>query len=139
MELEKILKGINVVSLAGKDRIGIDNITFDSRSVTEGSLFVAVRGSKNDGHGFIDGAVKSGASAIICETFPAAPDKKVTWVKTTDSDRLLQISSATLRPHLSLLASPVQTERRPSPHCSIKCLPAWVISVAFFRLFVIMW
>jgi UDP-N-acetylmuramoyl-L-alanyl-D-glutamate--2,6-diaminopimelate ligase len=89
MELEKILKGINVVSLAGKDRIGIDNITFDSRSVTEGSLFVAVRGSKNDGHGFIDGAVKSGASAIICETFPAAPDKKVTWVKTTDSAKAL--------------------------------------------------
>ena len=89
MELEKILKGINVVSLAGKDRIGIDNITFDSRSVTEGSLFVAVRGSKNDGHGFIDGAVKSGASAIICETLPAAPDKKVTWVKTTDSAKAL--------------------------------------------------
>lgn len=89
MELEKILKGINVVSLAGNDRIGIDNITFDSRSVTEGSLFVAVRGSKNDGHGFIDGAVKSGASAIICETLPAASDKKVTWIKTTDSAKAL--------------------------------------------------
>jgi len=89
MDLEKILKGIKVVSLTGNDRTGIDDITFDSRNVTKGSLFVAVKGSKNDGHGFIDGAVKSGVSAIICETLPAAPDKKVTWVKTTDSAKAL--------------------------------------------------
>jgi len=89
MDLEKILKGIKVVSLTGNDRTGIDDITFDSRNVTKGSLFVAVKGSKNDGHGFIDGAVKSGVSAIICETLPAAPDKKVTWVKTTDSAEAL--------------------------------------------------
>jgi UDP-N-acetylmuramoyl-L-alanyl-D-glutamate--2,6-diaminopimelate ligase len=89
MDLEKILKGIKVVSLTGNDRTGIDNITFDSRNVTKGSLFIAVKGSKNDGHGFIDGAVKSGVSAIICETLPAAPDKKVTWVKTTDSAKAL--------------------------------------------------
>jgi UDP-N-acetylmuramoyl-L-alanyl-D-glutamate--2,6-diaminopimelate ligase len=94
MELEKILKGVNVVSLTGNDRTGIDNVTFDSRSVTEGSLFVAVRGSKSDGHDFIDGAVKSGASAIICETLPKAPDKKVTWIKTTDSAKALgQVAS----------------------------------------------
>lgn len=89
MDLEKILKGIKVVSLTGNDRTGIDDITFDSRNVTKGSLFIAVKGSKNDGHGFIDGAVKSGVSAIICETLPAAPDKKVTWVKTTDSAKAL--------------------------------------------------
>jgi UDP-N-acetylmuramoyl-L-alanyl-D-glutamate--2,6-diaminopimelate ligase len=89
MELEKILKGIDVVSLKGNERIEIDNITFDSRSVTKGSLFIAVRGSKNDGHDFIAGALNSGASAIICETLPAAPDKKVIWVKTTDSAKAL--------------------------------------------------
>jgi UDP-N-acetylmuramoyl-L-alanyl-D-glutamate--2,6-diaminopimelate ligase len=89
MELEKILKGINVVSISGNSAIDIDNITFDSRSVTKGSLFVAVRGSKSDGHDFIGGAVKSGASAIICETLPADADKKITWVRTTDSAKAL--------------------------------------------------
>lgn len=89
MELEKILKGIDVVSLTGNEGIEINNITFDSRSVIKGSLFVAVRGSKSDGHDFITGALNSGASAIICETLPATPDKKTTWVKTTDSAKAL--------------------------------------------------
>jgi UDP-N-acetylmuramoyl-L-alanyl-D-glutamate--2,6-diaminopimelate ligase len=89
MELEKILKGISVVSISGNSAIDIDNITFDSRSVTKDSLFVAVRGSKSDGHDFIGGAVKSGASAIICETLPANADRKITWVRTTDSAKAL--------------------------------------------------
>jgi UDP-N-acetylmuramoyl-L-alanyl-D-glutamate--2,6-diaminopimelate ligase len=94
MELEKILRGINVVFLNGNDRIEIDNVTFDSRSVSTGSLFVAVRGSKSDGHDFIDEAVKSGASAIICETLPDTTDKKVTWVKTKDSAKALGQSAS---------------------------------------------
>jgi UDP-N-acetylmuramoyl-L-alanyl-D-glutamate--2,6-diaminopimelate ligase len=89
MELGKILKGINVVSLSGNEKTEIDNIAFDSRSVTKGSLFVAVRGSKSDGHDFIAGAVNSGAAAIICEKVPSTPDKRITWVKTTDSAKAL--------------------------------------------------
>lgn len=89
MELGKILKGISIVSFSGNEKTEIDNITFDSRSVTKGSLFVAVRGSKSDGHDFIAGAMNSGATAIICETLPATPDKRITWVKTTDSAKVL--------------------------------------------------
>lgn len=89
MELETIIKGISIVSLKGSISTDIDNITFDSRSVRKGSLFVAVRGSKSDGHDFIDSAVKSGASAIICESLPDAPDKKITWIKTADSAKAL--------------------------------------------------
>lgn len=89
MELEKIIKDISVVSIEGNRNEDIGNITFDSRSVTKGSLFIAVKGSKSDGHDFIDAAVKSGASAIICESLPATTDKKIIWVKTIDSARAL--------------------------------------------------
>jgi UDP-N-acetylmuramoyl-L-alanyl-D-glutamate--2,6-diaminopimelate ligase len=89
MELEKILNSINVISLSGSKKRDIDNVTFDSRNATKGSLFVAVRGSKSDGHDFIDAAIKSGASAVICETLPANPDKKIIWVRTTDSAKAL--------------------------------------------------
>ena len=89
MELGKILSGIDIVSFTGEKDRQIENITFDSRSVTGGSLFVAVKGSKSDGHDFIEGAVKAGASAIICENLPVSTDKNVSWIKTGDSAKAL--------------------------------------------------
>ena len=89
MTLEKIIKDINVITISGNLDTTIDNISFDSRSVTPGSLFVAVKGTKSDGHDYIGAAVKSGAAAIICETLPHSCDKKVTWIKSSDSARAL--------------------------------------------------
>jgi len=40
----------------------------DSRSVTPGSLYVAVRGSQADGHRFVTDAVAKGASAVVVES-----------------------------------------------------------------------
>ena len=42
-------------------------ITDDSREVTRGSLFVAVRGSAADGHGFLQAAADAGAGLAIVE------------------------------------------------------------------------
>ncbi len=53
-------------SWSGPDPL-ITSIVEDSRQVTPGACFVAMRGSKLDGHTFIDQAVKAGASAVVCE------------------------------------------------------------------------
>jgi UDP-N-acetylmuramoyl-L-alanyl-D-glutamate--2,6-diaminopimelate ligase len=42
-------------------------ITDDSRHVTRGALFVAVRGTLVDGHDFVADACTRGAAAIVCE------------------------------------------------------------------------
>jgi len=42
-------------------------ITDDSRAVTGGSLFVAVKGERVDGHGFVEQAIKAGAVAVIAQ------------------------------------------------------------------------
>ena len=89
MELEKILAGINVVSFSGDRKTNIEKIIFDSREVTAGSLFVAVKGSKSNGHDFIEKAVSSGAAAILCELLPEEPAKNVSWIKTSDSAKAL--------------------------------------------------
>jgi UDP-N-acetylmuramoyl-L-alanyl-D-glutamate--2,6-diaminopimelate ligase len=94
MELEKIIEGIDIVSITGDIKKNVENITFDSRNVPVGSLFVAVRGSKNDGHDYISSVVKSGVSAVICEKLPENPGKKICWIKTGDSAKALgQIAS----------------------------------------------
>jgi UDP-N-acetylmuramoyl-L-alanyl-D-glutamate--2,6-diaminopimelate ligase len=45
----------------------VSGITDDSRRVRPGSLFVAVRGTERDGHDYLDGAAKSGASLAIVQ------------------------------------------------------------------------
>jgi UDP-N-acetylmuramoyl-L-alanyl-D-glutamate--2,6-diaminopimelate ligase len=94
MRIDEILKGIKVVSLNGiTDRL-ISAIVFDSRHITEGSLFVAVKGKKSDGHNFISDAVKSGAVAVICEHLPDSCDINICWIKTDDSARALGQAAA---------------------------------------------
>ena len=60
-------------------------LTADSRAVEAGSIFVAVRGTRVDGHSYIRGAVCAGATAIVCEEFPAETDEKVAWIRVADA------------------------------------------------------
>ena len=43
------------------------NIKTDSRKVKKGDIFAAIKCEVNDGHKYIDAAIKNGASKIICE------------------------------------------------------------------------
>jgi UDP-N-acetylmuramoyl-L-alanyl-D-glutamate--2,6-diaminopimelate ligase len=92
--ISDIIKGVDVISIKGEKNPEITGVSFDSRKVTPGSLFVAVRGTKTDGHEYIESAVRTGASVVICEQLPEYPDKKITWIKTCDSSKALgQVSS----------------------------------------------
>ena len=50
MKIEEVLKGIETISVSGAKDIVISGVDFDSRKVKNGSLFVAVKGYKSDGH-----------------------------------------------------------------------------------------
>jgi len=89
MSIDEVLKGIDVISITGAPGKNISGIEFDSRNVTPGSVFVAVKGYKSDGHDFIDSAIKSGAVAIICETVPSNEEKNICWIKAKDSAKVL--------------------------------------------------
>lgn len=43
----------------------ITNVTQDSRAVRAGSLFVAIKGVKSDGHDFVATAIENGAAAVV--------------------------------------------------------------------------
>ena len=43
------------------------DICIDSRTVKNGDIFVAVKGTVYDGHDFIDKAIENGARYIVCE------------------------------------------------------------------------
>ena len=66
MNLKDIIKGIDA-TVTGNTDIEVSDLQFDSRRVGKGTLFVAQRGTKVDGHDFIDKAIEAGAVAIVCE------------------------------------------------------------------------
>ncbi len=45
----------------------VHGVAFDSREVTKGDLFIAMRGESADGHDYIDKAIAAGAAGIVCE------------------------------------------------------------------------
>lgn len=88
-QLNNILESITVLDVKGSLDVTISSITFDSRAVDKGCLFVAVKGTSVDGHKFIEQAAGKGASAILCEEFPVTILPDVTYVKVTDSHAAL--------------------------------------------------
>ena len=86
MRLNEILKAVNPLTLKGKEDADILDIQIDSRKVTAGCLFVAVKGTQTDGHAYIAKAVENGASAIVCENLPADIQEGVTYVTVKDTE-----------------------------------------------------
>ncbi len=87
MQLIELLKRIPVLEIQGNENREISQ--FDSRKVTESSLYIAVRGTVADGHSFIASSVEKGAKAIVCEEFPENLDERITYVKVKDSSKAL--------------------------------------------------
>ncbi|KAF0091444.1 MAG: UDP-N-acetylmuramoyl-L-alanyl-D-glutamate--2 6-diaminopimelate ligase [Fusobacteria bacterium] len=67
MELKNLLKDIEHSVLNGDTNIDISSVEYDSRKVTTGSLFVAIKGYETDGHLYILKAIEAGAKAVILE------------------------------------------------------------------------
>src|SRR4029077_14183180 len=44
---------------------GMAGVSIDSRTVQPGELFIAIRGPRHDGHGFVAGALAGGAAAVV--------------------------------------------------------------------------
>jgi UDP-N-acetylmuramoyl-L-alanyl-D-glutamate--2,6-diaminopimelate ligase len=63
----------------------VRDLQLDSRKVSEGSVFIAVKGSAVDGHRFIDQVLQQGAVAVICETMPAELKEGVVYVQVENS------------------------------------------------------
>lgn len=67
MRLDKVIRNTGGIFTAGSSAAEIDAICSDSRKVTRGSLFVAVKGFAADGHEYISRAIGMGARAIVYE------------------------------------------------------------------------
>jgi UDP-N-acetylmuramoyl-L-alanyl-D-glutamate--2,6-diaminopimelate ligase len=87
--LSDIIKDVEI-----KERIGdadplIADLTFDSRNVESHSLFFALRGTRADGHAFIDKAIASGALVVVCEELPGGSHPNVVFLKVENAHQAM--------------------------------------------------
>ena len=98
MKLRDLLEKINYKLMKGNLDLDIDKIEYDSRNIVRNDLFVCVEGFNTDGHKYINNAVQSGASAIICTKIPEIlPD--CTVIQVENSRRTLAIAAANFYHH----------------------------------------
>ncbi|MFN8437891.1 MAG: UDP-N-acetylmuramoyl-L-alanyl-D-glutamate--2,6-diaminopimelate ligase [Cytophagales bacterium] len=87
--LKDILTAVKTLETFGSTDVLVKDIQFDSRKVTEGSMFVATAGTAVDGHNFIAKAIELGAKSVVCEKLPAQKYDNLTFVVVENSAKAL--------------------------------------------------
>lgn len=86
MKLNALIKNIKPLKVLGSDEVDITGVDIDSRRVSRGHLFVAMKGTQVDGHRFIPKAIEQGAAAILCEDLPAESVDGVSYVQVPSTE-----------------------------------------------------
>ncbi len=89
-----------LVAAASRQDAAVIGVTHDSRAVSAGAVFVAIRGQRHDGTAFAADAIKRGALAIVAES-PAPAGVATVWLRTTDARLALAELAATYFGHPS--------------------------------------
>lgn len=92
--LKDILYKVSIEAVKGPTEIAIGKLDFDSRKITVGDVFVAIRGSVSDGHDYIEKAIALGAIAVVCDTFPEKMHEGITYIQVKDTNKALAYLAA---------------------------------------------
>lgn len=71
MKLRGVLAGVPLTGGGADMEMEINSISYDTRTISPGALFVALPGEKTDGHQYIAQAMEKGAAAVVCREKPA--------------------------------------------------------------------
>ncbi|OOM75146.1 UDP-N-acetylmuramoyl-L-alanyl-D-glutamate--2,6-diaminopimelate ligase [Clostridium sp. BL-8] len=85
MKLYELLKDMKYELISGNVDIDVANISYDSRKVIEGSMFVCIKGANVDGHDYIKEAIKKGALAIVIDEELELKSRNITLIKVENS------------------------------------------------------
>ncbi len=94
MVLRDILYKTSIEAVKGPTDITINKMEFDSRLITAGDAFIAIKGTQSNGHDFIEKAISLGATAVVCETLPETLSEKVTYIQAKSASAALATMAA---------------------------------------------
>ncbi len=83
--LQNILYKVKLISVAGSTDVDINDLQIDSRKISAGGCFIAIKGLVSDGHDFIETAIKNGAVAIVCQQLPKVQKENIQYISVENS------------------------------------------------------
>ena len=88
-ELKDILYKVTINAVVGSTGVAVNAIHFDSRAVSNGDVFVAIKGTTVNGHDYIEKAISLGAIAVVCEALPDHIQNGITYIEVEDTSTAL--------------------------------------------------
>jgi UDP-N-acetylmuramoyl-L-alanyl-D-glutamate--2,6-diaminopimelate ligase len=70
VDTKRLLDRVDVLEIRGELPAHIEALAYDSRKVTPGTCFIALRGTRTDGHRFLGAAESAGAAMAVVEEVP---------------------------------------------------------------------
>jgi len=70
VETQRLLDQLEVLEARGELPANIEALAYDSRKVAPGTCFIALRGTRTDGHCFLSAVESAGAAAAVVEEIP---------------------------------------------------------------------
>lgn len=87
--LDEILAGVSFKRFGDTEVQAISHVEIDSRKIRENGLFIALEGTKVDGHRFIYSAIEQGASAVLCHQLPKELASDVAYFQVENTAKYL--------------------------------------------------
>jgi len=94
-KLQDILYKVRLKEVHGSTDLEVSGIQIDSRKVTKGAVFVAIKGELSNGHSFISKAIELGAVAIVCEALPALLNDGITYLQVSNCPETVALMAHT--------------------------------------------
>ena len=93
MKLTQLLERLEYQCVQGTTDLDVTGIMNDSRKVTEGALFICIKGAVSDGHQYVADVVEKGASVLIVQEDVQVPEH-VTVIKVSDTRYAMALIAA---------------------------------------------
>lgn len=93
MKLTKLIERLDYECINGSMDADVKDVINDSRKVSDGSLFICIKGAVTDGHQYVPDVIKRGAKVLVVQEDVKAPED-VTVIKVDDSRYAMALISA---------------------------------------------
>jgi UDP-N-acetylmuramoyl-L-alanyl-D-glutamate--2,6-diaminopimelate ligase len=94
MRFTQLIDGAEILERQGDAEVR--GLQYDSRKISGGDCFVAMRGETTDGNRYIDAAIRAGAVAVVTDAAGERPREGVAWARVPHGRRALARLSANL-------------------------------------------